>query len=330
MSKELKVPGVGRVAVKNPLYREKAGYGTGRVDVMGTGAPIGQLTAQVLRDAEYYIDGKRVHATDLRNYTAEEQARKVYIEGTGYFVKAGDVMGFWGRFWGNIRKNDTVLDFGTGLVTNVGVMAMAADWQYANPSAAQNNTLDLANWHISGTGATAAAATDITLQTISANGGQTPVAGTQSSIIAANSQKYQTVATINYTGTESVTEWGLITQSTVSATTGSPLTAVSTSLATATGTPFTASTTTVPGQQLHIIRTTTTASYALVLSNTTSALTIPGWFKVADGTSGTTPGSTEAYTLYPILWDHKVFSTISVVNGDSIQYTYTLTIASGG
>ncbi len=30
------------------------------------------------------------------------------------------------------------------------------------------------------------------------------------------------------------------------------------------------------------------------------------------------------------LWDHRVFAAINVVNGDSIQYTYTLTINAGG
>ena len=42
------------------------------------------------------------------------------------------------------------------------------------------------------------------------------------------------------------------------------------------------------------------------------------------------PGSTEAYALRPLMWDHKVFSAINVVNTDSIQFTYSLTISSGG
>jgi hypothetical protein len=45
---------------------------------------------------------------------------------------------------------------------------------------------------------------------------------------------------------------------------------------------------------------------------------------------GSTPGGTEAYTLRPVMWDHKVFSAINVGSGDSIQFTYTLTISSGG
>lgn len=31
-----------------------------------------------------------------------------------------------------------------------------------------------------------------------------------------------------------------------------------------------------------------------------------------------------------VMWDHKIFSAINVVNGDSIQFTYVLTLNSGG
>lgn len=226
--------------------------------------------------------------------------------------------------------NKTSIDLGSGLVTNVGVLALANDWNLAAPSGAAINTIKLANWHITGTGATSAAATDVKIQTISANGGQTPVAGAQSLVSAANLQKYQTIATIAYTGTEAVTEWGLILASTVSATTGTPFTATGTTSATVTGTPLTASSSTVQGQQQHIVVATTTPSYGFITSNTTSVFTIPAWYKTADGTAGSTPGSTEAFTIYPIMWDHKVFSAINVLNGDSIQFTYQLTVVSGG
>ncbi len=86
-------------------------------------------------------------------------------------------------------------DLGSGLVTNVGVLAMANDFAW---SASLNlATLALANYHASGTGATAAAATDIALQT---SAGPSPVAGTQTLVSAANLQKYQSVATLAYTG----------------------------------------------------------------------------------------------------------------------------------
>lgn len=222
-------------------------------------------------------------------------------------------------------------DLGSGLVTNVGVLALANEAvTLAAPSGARINTLFLANQHFTGTGVTAAAASDIKIQTISANGGQTAVAGTQTLVSGANSQKYQTVATISYTGTEAVTEWGLHTSATRTSTTGSPFTATTTTSFTGTGTPYTASSSTVQGLQQSIVEAGTTASWGFVISNTTSVASIPAWYKTADGTAGTTPGSTEAYTIRPIMFDHKVFSAINVVNGDSIQFTYTLTISSGG
>lgn len=217
-------------------------------------------------------------------------------------------------------------DLGSGLVTNVGVMALANDFAWATG----NSTLRLANYHASGTGTTAAAATDIQLQTASTNGGQTPVSGTQSLVSAANSQKYQTVATIAYTGTEAVTEWGLFTSATLSATTGSPFTATTSTGGTATGTPYTASSGTVRGEQQNIVYVSGSSVYGLITSNTTNALTIPAWYSSTSGTAGATPSSTAAFAILPVMWDHKVFSAINVVNGDSIQFTYVLTCNSGG
>lgn len=223
-------------------------------------------------------------------------------------------------------------DLGSGLVTNVGVLAMANDFAWAAPSGAAINTLKLANWHATGTGTTAAAATDIKLQTPSTAGGQTPVAGTQSLVSAANSQKLQTVATISYTGTEAVTEWGLLTSGTLTATTGSPFTAGSATTGTVTATPLTASSSTVQGSQQTIFENTgnATPSWGLVLSNTTSVVTVPAWYKVSDGTAGANPANTNAYTIRPVMWDHKVFAAINVVSGDSIQFTYSLAVNSGG
>lgn len=222
-------------------------------------------------------------------------------------------------------------DLGSGLVTNVGVLALANEAvTLASPSGARINTLFLANQHFSGKGTTAAAATDIKIETISTNGGQTAVAGTQSLVSAANAQAYRTVATIAYTGTEAVTEWGLHTSATRTATTGSPFTNCTATTFTGTATPYTASSATVQGLQQSILEAGTTTVWGFVISNTTSVGTIPAWYKTADGTLGSTPGNTETYTIRPILWDHKVFAAINVVNGDSIQFTYTLTVSSGG
>jgi hypothetical protein len=219
-------------------------------------------------------------------------------------------------------------DLGSGLVTNVGVLAMANDFAWS----AQLNlsTLGLANQHATGTGATAAAATDFKLQTVSTNGGQNPVAGTQTLVPSGTAPAYRTVATISYTGVEAVTEWGLHSLSTLSATTGTPFTATTATSGTVTGTPLTASSATVRGQQQMIVIPGTTAVWGLVTANSTSVLTIPAWYNQSNGAAGSTPGATEAFTLRPVMWDHKVFSAINVASGDSIQFTYTLTINSGG
>jgi hypothetical protein len=188
----------------------------------------------------------------------------------------------------------------------------------------------MSKWMATGTGATAAAATDYKLQTVSTQGGQTPISGAQSLVSAANAQKFQVVGTVSYTGSEAVTEWGLFASNTLTATTGSPFTAATATSATVTGTPLTASSSTVQGQQLNIVEAGTTTVWGLITSNTTSVLTIPAWYKDADGTAGSTPGNTETYTLRPVMWDHKVFAAINVLNGDAIQFTYTLTVNSGG
>lgn len=225
-------------------------------------------------------------------------------------------------------------DLGSGAITHIATLAIANSFNVANPSGSASTQLALANFHATGTGTTAAAATDFKLQTPSTNGGQTPATGTASLVqptaLGTSSQQYQTVATLNYTGSEAVTEWGLFNSGTLTATTGSPFTATTASTGTVTGTPLTASSSTVRGQQLNVVEAGTTTSYGLVLSNTTSVFTFGKWYNSATGAAGTTPGSTEAYTIRPCMMDHKVFSAINVVNGDSIQFTYTLTITSGG
>jgi hypothetical protein len=219
-------------------------------------------------------------------------------------------------------------DLGSGLVTNVGVLAMANDFAWS--SSLNLSTLGLSNQHATGTGTTAAAATDFKLQTVSTQGGQTPVAGTQTLVPSGTAPVYKSVATIAYTGTEAVTEWGLHTSATLSAATGSPFTATSATGGTVTGTPLTASSPTVRGQQQTVVVPGTTAVWGLVTANTTSVLTVPAWYNQSNGAAGATPGSTEAFTLRPVLWDHKVFAAINVVSGDSIQFTYQLTVNSGG
>lgn len=222
------------------------------------------------------------------------------------------------------RRIKDEIDLGSGLVTNVAMIALANDFAWA-----QNcQTLKLANQHATGIGTTPAAATDVIMG--NTTGAPALVAGTQTLVSAANLQKYQTTATTNYVSGLAITEWGLMTDSVLSATTGTPFTNTSATSGTVTGTPLTASSASVQGSQQHIIIAGTTASYLLVLSNTTSAFTGPAWYKTADGTAGTTPGTTEAFTIRPVMFDHKQFSAINVISGDSIAWTYLLTCTSGG
>lgn len=253
-------------------------------------------------------------------------------------LKAKDVMP--GLNWLDKLRfgNKTTIDLGSGLVTNVGVKAMANDWGWSVTNAPHSIVRNMKH-HASGTGVTAAAATDIKLQTPSTVGGQTPVIGTQVLVSAANLQKYRTVATIAYTGAEAVTEWALLAYggtlpatTALSDATGSPFTAGTATTGTVTATPLTASSATALGQQFSIFERTsgTNLSYGLVLSNSTSVVTVPAWYLVATGAAGQAPANTETYVIRPIAWDHKVFGAITVANGDSIQFTYDLTISSGG
>lgn len=228
-------------------------------------------------------------------------------------------------------------NLGSGLVTNIGVLALCGDMLWASPSAAAVNVFKLMKYHASGKGVTAAGIADYRIETDSTVGGQTPVSGTQvfTHDQVSTVQKIVSVATIAYTGVEAVTEWGFFNDTTLARTTGSPFTAVTANTGTVTGTPLVASSTTVQGEQQHVINTTTTPRIALITSNSTSVVTLSnsaasGWMVSTTGIIGSTPGNTETYTLRPVMWDHKVFSAINVVNGDSIQFTYTLTISSGG
>jgi hypothetical protein len=90
-------------------------------------------------------------------------------------------------------------------------------------------------------------------------------------------------------------------------------TVADTALQTAIGTTATAGTNTnALASPNATVTSTATVNYA-----TTAAVTEWGLFNQT-----TLSGAT--------MWDHKIFSAINVANGDSIQFTYTLTLTSGG
>ena len=127
-------------------------------------------------------------------------------------------------------------DLGSGLVTNAGVAYMAVDF------AGGADDISNFNNHGVGIGTTAAAVTDTAL--VNTTGAPARVTGTRSNPAAG---QYRTVATVAFTSSLAITEWGL--------------------------------------------------------------------FSAA--TAGT-------------LWDRRVFAAINVASGDSIEFTYTLTINAGG
>jgi hypothetical protein len=303
-----------------------------RIPVLGLAVAVNGITPVIKRDRHgsatrsVSVTGRSAFDSNLSVVVRDKDGKERKV--TEYFGK--DKSWVQRNFYKLLYRNKTVLDLGSGLTTNIAAQAHANEAvTLAAPSGAPIHVLFLANNHATGTGATAAAATDYKLQTADA---VTPQAGAKTFVSAANSQKYQTVATLSGYGTEAVTEWGLFTSATLSTTTGTPWTAGSATTGTVTGTPLTASSTTVQGQQQNIAIDTNSATphYGIVISNTTSVVTVPAWYKLSDGTAaGTNPLNTETLNFRPIMYDHKVFSAINTVSGDTIQFTYQLTVASG-
>jgi hypothetical protein len=239
-----------------------------------------------------------------------------------------------------------VRDLGSGLVTSVGVNLMSYDFTWAGGA-----TLKQANYHAIGTGATAAASSDAWLQTAQ---GSTSLSGTtngymtgaQSVIANATgspySPVYQTVASFTFTGSVSVTEWILAINNsanvTGTATSTSSTSLTNTGAAFATGgnglqlwtvetgvtTPVNTSPTTQP--QLQVV--TNTATSLTGLDNVWGAGT-KSWLSLTNQ-AVSTPGGTSTYVVFPTAWDHKVFGVLSAISGDVIQFTYQLSINSGG
>lgn len=183
----------------------------------------GQLSAVVIRK-----DGTREYLGVLRPSFWQKARRWMKQNGLGAILTLFAVL-FGGIF--------ALPGVSFALVTTAGVNYMASDFA----SGGVTPTISGFKFHDCGTGTTAAAIGDTALQTAA---GTARVSGTATNPSA---NIYKSVATVSFTSTLAITEWGLFSASTV----------------------------------------------------------------------GT-------------LWDHRVFSAINVLNGDSIQFTYQLTIAAGG
>lgn len=227
-------------------------------------------------------------------------------------------------------------DLGSGLVTNSGVNLLADDYIWGNGA-----TLKQMNYHLCGTGTTSAAAADVFCQTPTAASSLTGstngfFTGTQSYV---SPNIYKTIATFTYNTTVAVTEWALCMTNAATVSKTSAGAAPTNNTFTDTGGGYTTS-----GQGLaaytieinaSIINTPTSTVMGQILSNTATVLTLQGpsataaWLTLANAVASV-PGSTVAYQVFPTAFDHKIFSAINVVNLDSIQFTYSLTVASGG
>lgn len=319
----------------------------------GTSGMSGTLTAKKLRTPKFHkVRQFRIPWTDIRLAYTRDQGEAGLFATSFFHTNLSAVH----------RDGDGAMidqhDLGSGVITSVGALALANDgiarvanvagWDVTN---APTSTLQLCKNHGSGTNATAAALSDIKLGTDSTSGGQNLVAGTQSfqyttsgSLSSTNYPKLQSVATISYTNTETVTEWGLfgdlgaIGGTALSASTGTPFTAGSNTSGTLTST-VTASSTTVRGQSQTVLHNTgnATPSWGLVISNSTTVANVLGvsgggtsaWYKVSDSSAGANPANGNAFVWRPIMLDHKVFTGIGVNNGDSIQFTYQLSVQDG-
>lgn len=239
-----------------------------------------------------------------------------------------------------------IRDLGSGLVTNAGVNLMSYDFTWAGGA-----TLKQANFHGIGTGTTAATSSDVWLQTqqTSSLSGTTNgyMTGTQSIIANSTSTPwspvYQTVATFTFTGAVAVTEWilaignGANFSGTATSTTSTSLTNTGAAFTTA-GNGLQAWTVEALASGTIPINTPGTTPMLQVLSNTATALTgldnvwtagTKTWLGI-NNQAQATPSGTTLYVAFPTAWDHKVFSVVNTANGDTIQFTYQLSINSGG
>jgi hypothetical protein len=227
-------------------------------------------------------------------------------------------------------------DLGSGLVTNIGVTALANDSNWQTEAAEPINTLNVCKYINWGTGATAAAQTDYQLQTPSENesGKKENVAATSSVLKWSATGNAKIIITgkleANLAGPTAITEWGLFsTKNLLGASTESEKSTVTSLEGKAAA--FTASATKTRGEQNKVIWAEKSEEvYGLITASSTTLLTIPGWVKAKAAELGTTPEAKAKFKILPVMWDHRVFSAINVEKGNTIEFPYELEIKGGG
>jgi hypothetical protein len=241
-------------------------------------------------------------------------------------------------------RNGRVIDTrqtGSGKVSEMFVLALAKDWVGTTNNKAAPIITQLSRMY-SGTGSTAEQSYDYGLTTPIniASGAITP---TLAVVAASNNVSVQWVGTVAYTGTNSVVEWGLFNAA-VSATqyNTSTDTFTATTITPTTNPSWTVNTwagyVAICGASSGTANQTGSYNGAFIESNSGTALTIAQatndgisyWSIGSNAGAGSTPSGNSRFDIWPMMSDHKTFTSIGVNNGDSIQFTYTLTIQSGG
>lgn len=117
------------------------------------------------------------------------------------------IMFFGSNLRADVYRGEDLLDsrdLGSGVVTTAGVNYLAADF------AGGASDINAFTYHATGIGTNSAVVGDTTLQNVT--GAPARVSGTPSTPGSANI--YQNVATVSYTGSLAITEWGLFSAST--------------------------------------------------------------------------------------------------------------------
>lgn len=228
------------------------------------------------------------------------------------------------------------IDLGSGLVTNVGVTALANDSNWQTEAAEPINTLNVCKYINWGTGVTAAAATDYQLQTPAENesGKKENVAATSSVLKFSATGNAKIIITgkleANLAGPTAITEWGLFSTKNLLGVATESEKSTATSLE-GKAAAFTASAAKTRGEQNKIVWAEKAEEvYGLITSSTTTVVNIPGWVKAKAAEAGATPEAKAKYKILPVMWDHRVFAAINVEKGNQIEFPYELEIKSGG
>jgi len=227
------------------------------------------------------------------------------------------------------------IDLGSGVVTNIGVTALANDSNWTTENTEPINTLNVCKYMNWGTGTTPAAQTDYQLQSPIENesGKKENVAATSSVLKFAATGNAKIIITgkleANLAGPTAITEWGLFNTKNLLGTLTESESSTATSL-TGKAAAFTASAAKIRGEQNKVIWAQKSEEvYGLITASSTTVLTIPGWVKAAAAEVGITPEAKSKFKILPVMWDHRVFAAINVEKGNQIEFPYELTIEGG-